>query len=531
MASRSQPTRERNPSVERIKVLLIDDEADSLFPILAQHLNSLGFELSKEPDAIRTLAAIQANDPHVILLDLHFPGDESRGDGRTAGGALLTEIRQKFTSIPVVVFTTRLDDVDIPLEAFDEQPHGYFAKPNFANDTGWAERLAQAMRDAIDTARSAHAPDESGLGFVVGQTKEMLDAVARVRTAARNALTVLIYGETGSGKQLAAEAIHNLSGRSGRFEHYNCSGAHIETLDSTLFGHVRGAFTGAIDTKPGLFELADNGTLFLDEFQDIPMMVQNKLMTVVEGGAFRPMGDKNNKKVDVRLILATNYNLSDLVADGVLREDLAYRLGVSLIFLPPLRQRMSDIPQLFKIFVGKANEATGRLVLPTLRRETQHKLEKHNWPGNIRELEATILRAVAQTSSNVLLPEDIEFLPIGRFRPAGQAAASTLSSTAPQSATQMGVVPASLTTTLTDHLESLEKRARYSFVKGHGRELQKDIVVEFTRRLRDRTGKRITHKALAAELDPLDNPERDLNKIRQFLHACGVQLTQLECNQ
>jgi two-component system response regulator PilR (NtrC family) len=528
MASQSRPSREKSPPGERIQVLLIDDEADSLFPILAQHLTSLGFDLNKESDATSALATIQATAPQIILLDLHFPGDERRDDGRTAGGELLVKIRRQFSSIPVVVFTTRLDDIDIPLETFDEQAHGYFAKPSFANDASWPKRLAQTMRDAIDTGRFAHSPDDDQLGFLVGQTKEMHEVVARIRTAARTALTVLIYGETGSGKQLAAEAIHRLSGRTGRFEHYNCSGAHLETLDSTLFGHLRGAFTGANETKAGLLELSDKGTLFLDELQDVPIAVQNKLLIFVETGVFRPMGATSDKKVDVRLIVATNHSLSDLVADGVLREDLAYRLGVSLIFLPPLRQRKTDLPGLFRIFVAKANKTANRNVLPVLRPETLHKLEAHRWSGNIRELEAAILRAVAHTNSNILLPEDIEILPVARIQPTqSQDAPSGTALSSPPA----GVAPVSLALTLTNYLESLDVGARYDFIKSHGRDLQKEILIEVTRRLRERTGRRVTHKALALELDPLVSPERDLNKIRQFLFACGVQLTQLDFNQ
>jgi DNA-binding NtrC family response regulator len=519
MASRRPPPPDGNSSIERINVLLVDDEADSLFPVLVQHLNSLGFELIKESDAARALTTIEASIPDVVLLDLHFPGDERRSDGRTAGGAILTDIRQKFESVPVVVFTTRLDDIDTPLETFDEQPHGYFAKPNFADDAGWPERLAQAMRDAIYTARSAQVPHEDDLGFYVGETKEMREVAARIRTAARNSLAVLIYGEAGSGKRLAAEAIHNLSNRTGRFEHYNCAGARTEMLDSTLFGHVRGISPGARETNPGLIELADNGTLFLDELHDIPAPVQDRLLTLIENKTLKPMEGKSAKKVDVRLIVATNHNLSDLVADGVLREDLAYHLGALLVFLPPLRDRTIDLPELVKIFVAKANSAANRNVLPIVRPETQRKLEEHRWSGNVRELEATILRAVAQTSSNILLPADIEFVSIARTREIEHASGSSVLSTA------------ALALTLADHLESLKKGERYAFLKGLTRDLQKALVIEFVCRLRGRTGKRVTHKALAFELDFLDNTERDLNKIRQFLHACGVRLTQLDYNQ
>jgi len=529
MAVRRNETSVSQPA-SAVRALLIDDEADSMFPVLAQGLEARGFRLAKETRAANALNAVKDTKPDVILLDLHFPGDDAMAS-KTTGGRLLAEIRQKFEPIPVVVFTNRLDDVDIPMETFDVPPHGYFAKPDF-DKPGWAERLDQDMRSAIDTARFMRAPDDGDLGFLVGQTKEMRDAVARIRAAARNTLPVLIYGETGSGKQLAAEAIHRLSERKGRFEHFNCAGTNGDTLDSTLFGHVRGAFTGAVDTKPGLFELADKGTLFLDEFQHIPTELQDKLMTVVESGVFRPLGGKADKKVDVRLIVATNHNLSDLAMEGRLREDLGYRLGVLLIALPSLRQRMSDLLELFEIFIAKANKATNRNVFETLRPETRQKLESHDWPGNIRELEATIKRAVAGTSSNVLRPEDIEFLPIARSRPAVDSAASPLPSIAPPSAAPIDIdSPDALTALLTDRLEGTPLVRRYQSLMGHERNLRTAILTEFICRLRKRTGKKVGHKQLAAELDTLVNGVTDYDKIRQFVSSCGVRLTELECNQ
>lgn len=518
MVSRSQAAKEGKLSVVRTSVLLIDDEAGSLFPTLAQNLDPLGFDLAKETNPARAVTVIQRSMPQLILLDLHFPGDERRSDRRTAGGELLTEIRRKFKLIPVIVFTTRLDDVDIPLERFNEQPHGYFAKPDFTGDPDWPKRLGQAMRNAIDSVVFAQSLDEENLGFLVGQTKEMQDVAARIRTAARNTLSVLIYGETGSGKRLAAEAIHKLSGRQGRFEYYNCAGADVDKLDCALFGYARGTLTSANETRLGLFELAENGTLFLDELQDIPMPLQSKLMTAIESGVFLSKGVKKDQRADVRLIFATNHNLSDLVADGLLREDLAFRLSASFISLPPLQRRMEDLPELFKIFVSKANAVTSRNVLPTLRPETRLVLEAHCWTGNIQELEATILRAVAQTNSNVVLPADIEFLNLARH---GTEEASPAT----------GSSPAALIASLTDHLESLDIHVRYNFVKNQGRDMQRGILEELTRRLRVRTGKRIDHKTLAATLDPLDDPDRDLNRIRQFLHACNLKLTQLECNR
>ena len=529
-STRSQKSRQATPGAQRVKVLLVDDEADSLFPTMAQNLNPLGFDLAKEADAANALVTIKAEVPHLVLLDLHFPGDESRSDGRTLGGQLLGEIRRKFESLPVIVFTTRLDDVDIPLEPFERQPHGYFAKPNFTTDASWAKRLGNAIRDAIDTADFLRAPDETEIGFFVGRSKEMQDVAARVRTAARNKLPILIYGESGSGRRLIAQAIHKLSRRSGRSEHYNCLGDDSDAVEEVLFGLELQEPDAISKPRPSLFELADKGSLFLEDFEAIPINLQHKLVDAIESESFRPIGGSTQRKVDVRLIASTRHNLSDLVADGILATELALQLGVSVIVLPSLKDRIQDLPELYHRFVDKANEMTRRSVLPILRPETRCKLEEHDWPGNIRELETVILRAVARTASNVLLPDDLELVPVARASIAATGRASPSSSMS-SGAPTAGVAAARVVETLTDHLESLEVGARYDFIKDQARELQRGVLGELVCRLRARTGRRVTHKVLAFALHPLKDHERDSNKIRQFLHACDVRLTQLECNQ
>lgn len=516
-----------------VRVLLIDDEADTLLPTLAQDLEPMGFEFRKETNAARALRSVGSIKPDVILLDLHFPGDERHG-GRTTGGKLLTAIRRHFASIPVVVFTTRLDDPNIPLEVFEEQPHGRFAKPDFAGKCEWTSALARTLRDAVGTVRSNSNSDADNLGFLVGQTKEMRVVADMVRMAGRSTLNVLIYGETGTGKELAAKAIHDLSDRKGRFEHFNCSGVHPETLESTLFGHERGAFTGANTAREGLFELANEGTLFLDEIQGMPMFLQNNLMLIVESGQVRRMGATRDKQVDVRLIVATNHNLSDLVADGVLREDLAQRLTCILLSLPPLRKRQEDLPELFKVFVDKANITLDKSVLDVLRPETLSKLQSYDWPGNIRELETTIARAVATTTSNVLLPEDIVFTELVRRRSVlVEEDAPNVSNTSPTAgATTDHSNHNHVVTALTDHLESLPVEERYPFLRKQSDQLRGAVLIEFIRRLRQQTGQRVTHEFLAAKLDPLSDRKKDLARIRQFVTTgCKVKLTALECNQ
>lgn len=534
MAPRSPARDTRLPSARAVRVLLIDDEADTLLPALAQDMEPMGFKFEKVSNPERALGSIAIRPPDAILLDLHFPGDDRRGDGGTTGGKLLAEIRRQHEEVPVVVFTSCLDDLDTPWGPFEESPHCKHAKPDF-RDRGWAQALDQAIRDAIDTARLARDPG-SDLGFHVGKTKEMRVLTGKLRTAARNALTVLIQGESGVGKQLAAEAIHRLSGKPGRFEHCTCWGADPMTLESTLFGHESGASAGAIRAKPGLFELADKGTLFLDKIEHLPMALQNKVMTVVENGTARRMGAAVDKKVDVRLVAATNHNLSDLLAENALRDDLAYRLAELTIFVPPLRQRMEDLPEFFKVFVAKGNERAGKNVLAVLRPETEAKLKAHAWGGNIRELDATIARAVANSTSNVLLPEDIEFAPIGRGPPSQPAteslmiaptAGSVSGAATPLASPGAGAAVVSAVDLLANELAALPPTQRYEFAKGQGDQLRKPILIEFIRRLRRNRGVRISHKILADELDPKGN----LDKIRQFLSSCGVQLSQLDFNQ
>lgn len=517
-----------------VRVLLIDDEADTLFPLLAQELESSGFEFHKESSPDRALDSVQLINPEVVLLDLHFPGDDRRG-GKTTGGRLLTQIRGRFPAVAVVVFTTRLDDVDIPEEAFEAQPHFTFAKPKFGRDLAWVDSLAAAMRDAIDTAQYLCDPNEFNPGFLVGQTPAMRHVAGLIRSAAHNVMTVLIYGETGTGKQLAAEAIHKLSGRTGRFEHFNCSGVHEETLEATLFGYESGAFSGARKTgMPGLFELANGGTLFLDEIQRMPVALQDKLMLVIEHKRVRRMGATKDTIVDVRLIAATNHNLSDLVDEGAIREDLAQRLSRLPIILPPLRARMEDIPDFFNIFIAKANSALGKHVLDTLRPEVLEKFVAYDWRGNIRELESTIERAVATTRSNVLLSGDIEFAPVGR-RVVAQTAPGSPDVATPAPPTEVEAVDAdtavsAVVETLTNQLESLSLDKRYAFLLGQGAHLQEQILVEFIRRLRAKTHRKVGHKVLAAALDPLSRGDTDLARIRQFV--CGhLKLTELDFNQ
>jgi DNA-binding NtrC family response regulator len=503
-----------------LHVLLVDDEAETLLPVLAQEMEDLGFRFDIETTAARTLGAVARGRPDAVLLDLHFPGDDERGVP-TTGGRLLAELKRAYPELSVVLFSTRLDDLDIPLEDFEANYDGCFAKPKFGVDRGWAAELASTIRVAVEAA-ARHSPEHmESLGFLVGRTAAMKRAAALVRGAARHPLNVLIHGETGSGKQAVAEAIHRLSGRNGTFQQLNCSGIHEETMDAMLFGYERGAFTGAAKSAPGLFELADGGTLFLDEIQRMPMALQNKLMLVLESKKIRRMGGSTDIPVNARLVAATNHELSDLVKDELLREDLAYRLMVVQIVLPPLRERLDDLEELFGLALAKANRAVGGAVKQVLRPETLQKLRTHPWRGNVRELEATIQRAVARASSNILLPADIELTDLAT--PKAQASESPSTEGSSQAEAISAVA-------LFHRLDALPVEHRYAFVCQTDGSLRSEVLVEVVRALRSRQSRKVRHKDLAAYLDPLTHGPRDLERIRKMVHG-SVNITELAFNQ
>jgi DNA-binding NtrC family response regulator len=525
------------PQREKIRLLLIDDEAANYAGMYDQGLRPYGFELAFETNPDRASSAIDEHRPHVILLDLHFPDDDLRTDGRTTGGALLSEIRQNFPGIPVVVFTTRLANDDFPLEAFEYLPHGHFGKNQIsemqAAKEDWAPILAQALNQAIEVADAERRSPESDMGFVVGTTKAMHDVTSEIRNAARHTLPVLIYGETGTGKQGVAEAIHRLSGRKGKFEHLNCSGVHEETLTVQLFGHSKGAYTGAVGEKPGLFELANEGTLFLDEIQAMPRALQNNLMTVIEKDSVRRMGGDKDIPVKVRLIVATNQPLDELVADELLREDLVYRLKEFEINLPPLRERMEDLAALCQHLIGKANEKLNKHVTNVIRPEVLEKLQTHNWPGNIRELQAVIRRAVAITQSNVLLPTDIDIAPLNAKKQNLGTETSVVNRTLMATDNGKATVKTQETRAveIAAEIDRMALQHRYNYLTSFTSELRRLVLIEIVRFLRNRQGMKVKHKQLAEYLDTIKDAERDFERIRQMVITAGVQLTKLECNE
>ncbi|MAC27389.1 MAG: hypothetical protein CMN29_21940 [Sandaracinus sp.] len=296
-----------------------------------------------------------------------------------------------------------------------------------------AERLARAGLDgaagAIASARDRTPPSDDELvkeTGIVGGSEKMLELFRMLDRIRGSNATVLVLGENGTGKELVAKAIHRMSKRSSaRFVATNCSAFNDNLLESELFGHRRGSFTGAVSDKPGLFQVADGGTFFLDEVGDMSPALQVKLLRVLQEGTFLPVGATEPKKVDVRIIAATNRDLQSMVKDGRFREDLYYRLHVVQIRVPPLRERKDDIPRLVEHFLGRLAKRDGKD--KALSRAAMDRLLAHHWPGNVRELENEIERLWVLSGDEQLIGEEHLTPTIGRGggRPVSTTGAAT----------------------------------------------------------------------------------------------------------
>jgi len=285
---------------------------------------------------------------------------------------------------------------------------------------GNVERLSKAALDAaagaVADARERPEKNEDGLGAetgIVGSSAPMLELFRMLERIRSSNATVLVTGENGTGKELVARSIHRMSRRADeRFVATNCSAFNDNLLESELFGHRRGAFTGAVSDKPGLFQVADTGTFFLDEVGDMSPALQVKLLRVLQEGVFLPVGATEQKKVDVRIIAATNRDLQQMVRDSTFREDLYYRLHVVALRVPPLRERREDIPQLVDHFLARLGERDGHE--KALSRDSMDRLMAHKWPGNVRELENEIERLWVLSGDDRLIGEEHLTPSIGR---------------------------------------------------------------------------------------------------------------------
>lgn len=384
-------------------VLVVDDE-EIMREVLETLLSAEGYRVDLAKTGEEGLEAYGRRAYDVVLLDVSMPG---------IGGLRALEEFLKMDSDAVILMITAYATFDTAIAAWERGAFGCVRKP-FQNEqitatiaAGIKRRRKEEERQTLRRAMS-RAVDR---GSIVGRSDIMQEVFRLVEQVAPARSTVLITGESGTGKELIAKAIHEASPRVGKpFVTVNSSNIPSELLESELFGHTRGAFTGAVAAKKGLFEVADGGSIFLDEIGDIPPETQVRLLRVIQEREFTPLGDTTPRRVDVRIVAATNIDLKEAVRQGQFREDLYYRLAVVPIELPPLRDRTQDILPLAQHFIRKYNEENARRVSEQIAPEVLALMEAYSWPGNVRELENAVERAVViapgdEISRQCLRPE------------------------------------------------------------------------------------------------------------------------------
>ena len=380
------------------RVLVVDDE-QSMRELLGIMLHQAGYDVTQADGgeaAIQTLQSTDAFD--LVITDLRM---------RKVDGLAVLRAAKEHSPRTVVLVVTAFASTETAVEAMKLGAYDYVTKPFKLDELKLTIANALERKRLQDENRELKRQlrTERGFDSFVGKSARMLEIFETIRKTADSGSTVMITGESGTGKELVARAVHQESGRRGApFISVNC-GAIPETLmESELFGHVKGAFTGAVHSTEGLFSAADGGTLFLDEITEIPQSVQVKLLRAIQEREIRRVGDTKDIKVDVRLIAASNRDLVKAVADGVLREDLYYRLNVIPIHLPPLRERLEDIPMLVAHFIRRISKDVGKTVRG-ISPDALGIIEQYHWPGNIRELENVIERAIVLGSGEQIVAE------------------------------------------------------------------------------------------------------------------------------
>ena len=361
--------------------ILIADDEPSIRTVLQAHIRRAGYTPVLSSNGSEAITYLQSQPIDLVITDIQMP--------QINGMQLLKFIQDNHPYIPVVVITAH-GTIDLAVDAMREGAYTFINKPFDRREL--QSHISQALADRIPRKLKFYAPE--GQYSIIGKTKAIQDVFELISRVADSPATVLIQGESGTGKELVARALHdNSSRKSNPFIQINCGAIPEQLFESELFGHEKGAFTGAVSARPGRVELADKGTLFLDEIGEMPKDMQVKLLRTLQDGSFDRVGGSATRYASIRLIAATNRNLEEDVKNGHFREDLFYRLNVIPIQLPPLRERTEDIPLLAKHFVLKASEKFN-ISKRELSESSIHCLCQNEWRGNIRELENIIERAV-----------------------------------------------------------------------------------------------------------------------------------------
>jgi len=381
-----------------VSVLVADDDAE-VRDLFSNVLSELGLNVSTVSDGKLALDLMEKAAYDIALFDVRMPYMD---------GLRLLEESKRIGSPAHVIIVTGFGTPALAAEATQLGAYDFIRKPF---DIGEVEKvIARIMETGLPVSRTElprqRAPEEDIFHGIVSRNPRMHHIFEVIRKVARSKCTVLVHGESGTGKELVARAVHSSSGNAGRpFMPIDCASINENLIESELFGHEKGAFTGAHVEKQGLFRVASGGTIFLDEISEIPVEVQAKLLRALQERRIRPIGSTRFYDVDVRVIAATNKDLRSAIKDGAFREDLFFRLNVVPIEVPPLRARKEDIPQLVRHFIAKFQRDDG--LVKGVSQEAMELLLRSNWPGNVRELENVIHRALALGETEIITKDDL----------------------------------------------------------------------------------------------------------------------------
>ena len=390
-----------------MKILIIDDE-DSMRHMLSIILKKEGYDAVSAESGRQAIKILEKEDFDFILCDIRMPEMSGMEFLKT-----ITSLAPDHWSLtPVVIMMSAYGAIDTAIECMKLGAYDYISKPFKTDEIILTLKKAEEReRLKRENTRFKHiAEQEYDLKNIITEDKQLLEIFKLIKKVADYNTTVLITGESGTGKELIARAIHYYGKRKDKlFVAVNCGAIPAALLESELFGHVKGAFTDAVRNKPGLFEEADAGTMFLDEIGELPKELQVKLLRVIQEGEIRRVGDSKSKKIDVRIIAATARDLSEEIKKGSFREDLFYRLNVVNINLPPLRERKGDIPTLARHFLKIYSDKFGK-PLKGIDKEAMDAISSYQWPGNVRELENVMERAVILEDADVIKTDSLPFV-------------------------------------------------------------------------------------------------------------------------
>jgi two-component system repressor protein LuxO len=398
-----------NPGRDAAPYVLVVEDTPSVAQLCAAYLKRDGHEVQIAPNGTEALAAIRAKTPSAVVLDLHLPD--------LSGQSILEEVNSQELPTSIVVITTD-GSIRVAVDAMRAGAYDFIVKPFRA------ERLITTVRNALERSRLKteveSLKDSLGrdqfCGFV-GVSPGMRAVYRAIEAAARSTAPVFVTGESGTGKELAAEAVHELSARQGKpFVPLNCSAIPRDLVESEIFGHVRGAFTGALADRPGAAKLAHGGTLFLDEVCEMPIELQSKLLRVLQTGTFQPVGSGKLQRADIRLVCATNRDPLAEVAAGRFRDDLFYRLHVVPIHLPPLRERGDDVVLIARKLLARYSAEEHKRFLG-IAEDAEAAIRAHDWPGNVRQLQNVLRNAVVMSDGEALTAAMLN-MPSSQVRPA-----------------------------------------------------------------------------------------------------------------